>query len=60
QASNRDIRLAIDGGIKLDNIQEVAKAGADMFILGSGIFHEKSYPVILNALREELKKVHPQ
>lgn len=57
EASGRNIRLAIDGGIKLSNIYEVAKAGADTFVLGSGIFHEKDHAKIIAALREELKRV---
>lgn len=57
QTSGRTIQLAVDGGIKLDNIFEVAKAGADTFISGSGIFHEKDYKKIIQSLRSELKQV---
>jgi ribulose-phosphate 3-epimerase len=55
--AGRDIRLAIDGGIKTDNIASVAKAGADMFIAGSAIFTESNYVAVINAMRQELEKV---
>lgn len=55
-ASHRDIRLAIDGGIKMDNIHDVAKAGADMFITGSAIFTEPDYAKIIKTMRDELKR----
>ena len=42
-AKNLNIRLEVDGGIKLDNISQVSKAGADTFVSGSGIFGEKNY-----------------
>lgn len=51
------VRLAVDGGIKLTNIQAVAEAGADTFIAGSAIFGEKDYQAIITALRTELAKV---
>ncbi len=54
--AGKNIRLAIDGGIKTDNIASVAKAGADMFIAGSAIFTEPDYAAVINAMREELKK----
>lgn len=54
--SGRDIRLAIDGGIKADNIAEVAAAGADTFIAGSAIFSQLDYAKTINTLRHELKK----
>lgn len=54
--SGRKIRLAIDGGIKTENIHEVAKAGADMFITGSAIFTQPDYTKIINSMRHELKK----
>lgn len=41
--SGRDIRLEIDGGVKVDNIREIAEAGADMFVAGSAIFGEPDY-----------------
>jgi len=57
QTSGKNIQLAVDGGIKLDNIYQVAEAGADTFILGSGIFHEKDYSKIITELRSELDRV---
>jgi len=54
--SGRKIRLAIDGGIKTENIHEVAKAGADMFITGSAIFTQPDYTKIINSMRHELNK----
>lgn len=54
--SGRDIRLAIDGGIKVDNIFEVAKAGADMFVAGSAIFTQPDYAKVIKELRQELTK----
>jgi ribulose-phosphate 3-epimerase len=57
EKSGKEIRLAVDGGIKLDNIYQVAEAGADTFILGSGIFHAKDYQDILTHLRLELARV---
>lgn len=57
QTSGKNIQLAVDGGIKLDNIYQVAEAGADTFILGSGIFHEKDYSKTISELRNELNRV---
>ncbi len=62
-ASGRDIRLEIDGGVKVDNIREIAAAGADTFVSGSGIFGCASdddpnrYDSILRRMRDELTKV---
>ncbi len=56
-SSGKDIRLAIDGGIKVDNIFDVAQAGADMFIAGSAIFSQPDYKKVIGAMRQELKKV---
>ena len=59
-ASGRDIRLEIDGGVKVDNIREIAEAGADMFVAGSAVFGAKSesdandYDTVIKALRDEL------
>lgn len=55
--SGKNIRLAIDGGIKTDNIGEVANAGADMFIAGSAIFTQPDYAQVIHAMRQELEKV---
>ena len=49
-----NIRLEVDGGIKLDNIAEVASAGADTFVSGSGIFGEKSYQDIISKMRKSI------
>ena len=56
-ATGKDIRLAVDGGIKVDNIREVAFAGADMFIAGSAIFTQPDYEKIISEMRQELKQV---
>jgi len=56
-ASGKDIRLAVDGGIKADNIFDVAKAGADMFIAGSAIFTQPDYAKVIREMRDELKRV---
>lgn len=55
--SGLDIRLEVDGGIKVDNIREVAQAGADTFVSGSGIFGTPDYRATVAAMREELSKV---
>ncbi len=49
-ASGREIRLEIDGGVKRDNIAEIARAGADTFVAGSAIFSEKDYPAVIAAM----------
>jgi len=60
--SGRDIRLEIDGGVKVDNIREIAEAGADMFVAGSAVFgaakdsDPSKYDSVIAALREELAK----
>ena len=58
EASGRKIRLAVDGGIKTDNIFEVASAGADTFIAGSAIFNQPDYAKVITDMRKELSKVH--
>lgn len=55
--SGRDIRLEIDGGVKVDNIKEIAEAGADMFVAGSAIFNQPDYKQVIDQMREELAKV---
>lgn len=55
--SGRDIRLEVDGGVKVDNIAEIAAAGADMFVAGSAIFSQADYKVAIDAMRAELAKV---
>lgn len=54
EASGRPIRLQIDGGVKVDNIGEIAKAGADMFVAGSAIFNHSNYSQVISEMREEL------
>ncbi len=56
-ASGRDIRLQVDGGVKADNIAEIAEAGADMFVAGSAIFSKPDYKVAIDEMRSELVKV---
>ncbi|WP_298825664.1 ribulose-phosphate 3-epimerase [uncultured Piscinibacter sp.] len=53
-ASGRDIRLEVDGGIKIDNIRAVADAGADTFVAGSAIFGQRDYKVVIDAMRARL------
>jgi len=53
-ASGRDIALEVDGGVKVNNIAEVAKAGADTFVAGSAIFGEEDYVAVIGAMREQL------
>jgi len=50
----KNIRLSVDGGIHLNNIQTVAKAGADVFVLGSAIYQNKHYVETIKSLREQL------
>jgi ribulose-phosphate 3-epimerase len=54
QETGRHIRLEVDGGIKVDNIAEVAKAGADTFVAGSAIFGKENYADVIKAMRAEL------
>ena len=53
-ASGRDIRLEVDGGIKADNIRRVADAGADTFVAGSAIFGQKDYRAVIDSMQAEL------
>ncbi len=55
--SGRDIMLEVDGGIKVENIAEVARAGADTFVAGSAIFGQTDYAAVVAAMRAELAKV---
>jgi len=61
-ASGRDIRLEIDGGVKVDNIREIKEAGADTFVAGSAIFGAKNagdanvYDTVIKQMRDELAK----
>ncbi len=54
--SGRDIRLEVDGGIKIDNIRRVADAGADTFVAGSAIFGKPDYKAVIDAMRAELAR----
>jgi ribulose-phosphate 3-epimerase len=55
-ASGRDIWLEVDGGVKADNIAEIARAGADTFVAGSAIFGDKDRGAAIRRMREELKR----
>jgi ribulose-phosphate 3-epimerase len=55
--SGRDIRLEIDGGVKVNNIREIAEAGADTFVAGSAIFGTDDYKATIDQMRSELAKV---
>ncbi|MBW5812222.1 ribulose-phosphate 3-epimerase [Yersinia kristensenii] len=54
--SGYDIRLEVDGGVKVDNIRDIAAAGADMFVAGSAIFSQPDYKSVIDAMRSELAK----
>jgi ribulose-phosphate 3-epimerase len=56
QASGRDIRLEVDGGVKVDNIAEIAAAGADTFVAGSAIFNAPDYAKVIAEMRAEVAK----
>jgi ribulose-phosphate 3-epimerase len=55
-ASGREIRLQIDGGVKVDNIGEIAAAGADTFVAGSAIFGSDDYAKTITAMRSEIRQ----
>jgi ribulose-phosphate 3-epimerase len=57
EQSGRDIWLEVDGGVKADNIAEIARAGADTFVAGSAIFGANDYNATVSAMRAELAKV---
>jgi ribulose-phosphate 3-epimerase len=56
-ASGRDIWLEVDGGVKVENIAEIARAGADTFVAGSAIFSTRDYKATIGAMRAELARV---
>jgi ribulose-phosphate 3-epimerase len=56
EQTGRDIRLEVDGGIKVDNIRRVADAGADTFVAGSAIFNAPDYKAVIDAMRAELAR----
>jgi len=58
--SGRDIRLEVDGGVKIDNIGAIAAAGADMFVAGSAIFGHPDYQEIITAMRQEVSINSPE
>ena len=55
-ASGRDIRLEVDGGIKTDNIKRVADAGADTFVAGSAIFGQPDYAKVIADMRAQISQ----
>lgn len=55
--SGRDIMLEVDGGIKIENIAEAARAGADTFVAGSAIFGKPDYKTVIDAMRQQLAQV---
>jgi ribulose-phosphate 3-epimerase len=57
EAAGRDIWLEVDGGVKVDNIAEAARAGADTFVSGSAIFGTRDYKATITAMRAELARV---
>jgi ribulose-phosphate 3-epimerase len=59
QASGKSIRLEVDGGIKTDNIRQVADAGADTFVAGSAIFGQPNYAAVIQAMRAALAAKSP-
>ncbi len=54
EKSGRDIHLEIDGGVKVENVREIAAAGADTFVAGSAIFGAKDYAAVIRAMRAEV------
>lgn len=56
--SGYDIRLEVDGGVKVENIRTIAEAGADMFVAGSAIFGKPDYKAVIDDMRAELSKVN--
>lgn len=55
--SGREIRLEVDGGVKVSNIGEIAEAGADMFVAGSAIFNADDYASVIQTMRDEIAAV---
>ncbi len=55
-SEDREIRLEIDGGVKVENIGEIAAAGADTFVAGSAIFGSEDYAATIAAMKDEIKK----
>ena len=59
EESGRDIRLEVDGGVKVENIRQIAEAGADTFVAGSAIFNTADYKATVAAMRAELARAAP-
>jgi len=57
EASGREIMLEVDGGVKVENIADVARAGADTFVAGSAIFGKPDYKAVIDAMRQQLAQV---
>ncbi len=57
-SSGRDIRLEVDGGVKVNNIADIARAGADMFVAGSAIFGQPDYKQVIDAMRQQLATIN--
>ena len=55
--SGRDIRLEVDGGVKIDNIAEIASAGADTFVAGSAIFGSENYQKTISSMKKEINSI---
>lgn len=55
--SGYNIRLEVDGGVKINNIADIAAAGADMFVAGSAIFDQPDYQAVIAQMRDVLRKV---
>ena len=60
EKTGREIHLEVDGGVKIDNIAEIAAAGADTFVAGSAIFGHHDYKTVIAEMRAELAKVGQQ
>jgi len=56
QSSGKNIRLEIDGGVNIENISEIAAAGADTFVAGSAIFGSDNYTSTINSMRNKINK----
>ncbi len=56
-ASGRDIMLEVDGGVNINNIADIARAGADTFVAGSAIFGKPDYKVVIDAMRQQLAQI---
>lgn len=57
-ANFSDILLEVDGGVKLDNIADIACAGANVFVMGSGLFKYSNYKLVIEKIRKKLEYAH--